>query len=376
MFGPNIVYGAPIEVMRQQLKFVSTGLTGPVMQAHCLKVVEEVQDYFSKLPKEGEFDMFTVFGDLVIHTACRCLLGSHFRKYLSSEIAPLYQDLSDGMNHLTIFAPTLPTAKHRARDAARDKMVKLFQSAIEERRKSGKTEDDYLQVLLDAKYKDGTSPTDPEIHGLLLAALFAGQHTSSITSTWLGAHICSDRKLFDRLAEEQKVVMSKHNNHISLDCLADMELLNSSMKEVLRMYPPLVMLLRKLKVDHKCGDYLLPKDDIVAVCPPVAHQLPEVYKNPTEYNPDRWMGANAEGSAKYSFIAFGGGRHACLGERFGFLQVKTIWGYLVRHFEFELKEGFTIPKVDYDHIVAGPRPPLMVRYKRRAQPIGEDEKLG
>jgi cytochrome P450 len=66
---------------------------------------------------------------------------------------------------------------------------------------------------------------------------------------------------------------------------------------------------------------------------------------------------------------------ACLGERFGFLQVKTIWGYLIRHFEFELAPGFTIPKVDFDNIVAGPRPPLMVRYKRRAEPIGEDEKL-
>ncbi len=64
---------------------------------------------------------------------------------------------------------------------------------------------------------------------------------------------------------------------------------------------------------------------------------------------------------------------ACLGERFGFLQVKTIWGYLIRHFEFELQSP--IPKVDYDHIVAGPRPPLMVKYKRRAEAIGEDEKL-
>src|SRR5690242_8480730 len=102
--------------MRQQLKFVSTGLTGPVIQSHCLKVVEEVQEYFSKLPAAGEFDMFTVFGDLVIHTACRCLLGAHFRKFLSADIAHLYQDLSDGMNHLTVFAPTFPTAKHRARD--------------------------------------------------------------------------------------------------------------------------------------------------------------------------------------------------------------------------------------------------------------------
>jgi sterol 14-demethylase len=88
-----------------------------------------------------------------------------------------------------------------------------------------------------------------------------------------------------------------------------MELLNSSMKEVLRMYPPLVMLMRKLKIDHKYADFLLPKDDIVAVCPPVAHQLKDIYSNPSQFNPDRWMGPNAEGQQKYSFVAFGGGRH-------------------------------------------------------------------
>ena len=34
------------------------------------------------------------------------------------------------------------------------------------------------------KYKDGSVNTDDQIVGLLIALLFAGQHTSSITSTW------------------------------------------------------------------------------------------------------------------------------------------------------------------------------------------------
>ena len=45
----------------------------------------------------------------------------------------------------------------------------------------------YLQVFIDSKYKlayNGRFTTDEEITGMLIAVLFAGQHTSSVTCTW------------------------------------------------------------------------------------------------------------------------------------------------------------------------------------------------
>lgn len=44
-----------------------------------------------------------------------------------------------------------------------------------------------LQVFIDSKYKlayNGRYTTDEEITGMLIAVLFAGQHTSSVTCTW------------------------------------------------------------------------------------------------------------------------------------------------------------------------------------------------
>ena len=43
------------------------------------------------------------------------------------------------------------------------------------------------QVFIDSKYKlayNGRYTTDEEITGMLIAVLFAGQHTSSVTCTW------------------------------------------------------------------------------------------------------------------------------------------------------------------------------------------------
>jgi len=44
-----------------------------------------------------------------------------------------------------------------------------------------------LQVFIDSKYRlayNGRYTTDEEITGMLIAVLFAGQHTSSVTCTW------------------------------------------------------------------------------------------------------------------------------------------------------------------------------------------------
>lgn len=45
----------------------------------------------------------------------------------------------------------------------------------------------FMQVFIDSKYRiayNGRYTTDEEITGMLIAVLFAGQHTSSVTSTW------------------------------------------------------------------------------------------------------------------------------------------------------------------------------------------------
>lgn len=64
-----------------------------------------------------------------------------------------------------------------------------------------------LQAFIDARYKNGKSLTDDEITGMLIAVLFAGQHTSSITSTWTGLYMLAYKSMVMPLAlDEQRKV--------------------------------------------------------------------------------------------------------------------------------------------------------------------------
>jgi sterol 14-demethylase len=46
---------------------------------------------------------------------------------------------------------------------------------------------------MDIEYKDGSRITDDEVTGLLIALLFAGQHTSSITSSWTALYLAKNK---------------------------------------------------------------------------------------------------------------------------------------------------------------------------------------
>jgi sterol 14-demethylase len=52
---------------------------------------------------------------------------------------------------------------------------------------------------------------------------------------------------------------------------------------------------------------------IVAASPTFAHRLPHIFKEPDEYQPDRYLPPREEDKpVKLSYVGFGGGRHACM----------------------------------------------------------------
>lgn len=220
----------------------------------------------------------------------------------------------------------------------------------------------------------GSKVDDYQIVGLLLAALFAGQHTSSITSTWTLLNTLHHPEVYDRvMAENVKYFGTAPNDRsgFQFDALMKMDYLHNVVKEGLRQAPPLIMLMRKTHVDFAVGDVVVPKGHLVFTSPAVSMNLPTsspdcCFPNPEKFDPDRYV--RGEDKAKsFAFNAFGGGRHGCLGEQFGYLQVKTIVSLVLR--QFEITPLSPLPKPNYAAMVVGPCKPTNIRYKRRAVPL-------
>ena len=59
----------------------------------------------------------------------------------------------------------------------------------------------------------------------------------------------------------------------------------------------------------------------------------------------------------YRWFGFGGGSHRCRGEMFAYVQIQTIWSYLLRNFDMKLSAA--LPDADYTAMVVGPKKPYV-----------------
>jgi sterol 14-demethylase len=365
VFGKDIVYDAAPEKMAEQLKMLLPALKDKRMRTYGEAVVFETEQYVRPWGEAGVIDFVEFCRVLTNFTSSRCLMGKEFREGMSEEFAAVYHDLEKGVTPLAYINAHLPIPSFRKRDKARVKMVEMISKIVDTRRRSKTEGEDFLQTLMDSKYADGRSLTDDEITGMLLAGMFAGHHTSSVTTAWTLIELLRNRDSLQRSVEEIDRVFGT-GEPVSHAKLRELTFVENVVKESLRMHPPLFMLVRVAMQDFVYKDYFIPQGTWIVLSPTVAHRMPEVFSDPERFDPDRYAPPREEDKRDFAYIAFGGGRHKCLGNAFAILQIKAIIALLLGQYEFELA-GDPIES-DFQGLVVGPKEPCRMRYRRRAQP--------
>jgi len=294
---------------------------------------------------------------IIISTASRCLLGDEVRDFLSpAEFAKMFQALDKGINPLTLFFPSLtflPGAT--ARDAARTRIFTVFKEIIKARRSNPDVDrDDTLELLINAKYKNGQSIPDDHICGILLGGLFAGEHTSSVTSTWTLLNILQNPDVLKKVMKEQAEVFAE-NQTLTYDKIKKMKFLLCCMKESVRINPPLMLLFRVNKKDKKLDDgKIIPAGNMIFLSPTHTHHMEEIYKDADSFKPERWELEKLEQEKfTYGNLSFGHGRHKCIGENFAQLQVTSILSVLLR--KVKIVPCGKLPSVNDTSLVVGPQ---------------------
>jgi sterol 14-demethylase len=244
-------------------------------------------------------------------------------------------------------------------------MVEMINKVVAARRRDKREGEDFLQTLMDSKYSDGRALSEHEITGLLLAAMFAGHHTSSVTTAWTLLELLQNPESLRRCVEEIDRVFGG-GKPVTHAALRELNFVENAVKEGLRMHPPLFLLVRVAKQDFVYKNYFIAKGSWVLISPTVSHRLPDVFRDPDQFDPDRYAPPREEDKRDFAYIAFGGGRHKCLGNAFAILQIKAILAMLLGQYDFEL--GGDPIDSNFAGLVVSPKEPCRVRYRRRAQP--------
>ena len=210
-----------------------------------------MEDWIAGWGDEGERDIHHEFKELVLRTSTHCLLGAEFRNKLSDEFGALLHDLELAVSPASVLDPYGQDEIFARRDRSRARLSELVTAVIQERRRTGEAHPDMLQVFMEVEYLDGRKLSDDEIVGMVIWIMFAGFHTSSNTATWTAVELARHPAYAAPVAQEIDSIYDGAEG-LSFAALREIPQLERFVLEVLRLHPPLVTLMRRVKSDFPC----------------------------------------------------------------------------------------------------------------------------
>ena len=364
IFGKGVVFDAPPHKKDQQLKMLMPVLRDKPMRGYAQVIVQEVEQMIAGWGDTGEIDLLEFMKELTIYTSSHCLLGDEFRYELNEEFAKIYHDLEKGVNPLAFVFPYLPLPVFRRRDKARARLQELVTGIIAKRALKTEKSEDAFQLLIESKYDDGSHLSAHEITGMLIGTIFAGHHTTAGTAAWTLLELARRPEALVVVLKELDELFGT-DGEVTFQSLREIPALENVIKEVLRLHPPLIFLIRKVMKDFHFKGYTVKAGKYVCASPRVSHRIAEVFPDPEKFDPDRYSEARQEDALPFSWIAFGGGKHKCTGNAFAMLQLKAIFSILLRRYTFELVDEKDHYQDDFTQMVVQPVSPCRVRYIKR-----------
>jgi sterol 14-demethylase len=367
IFGQGVVFDAPPERRREMLH--NQALRDKFMRGHAATIATEVEGMVAGWDDEGEIDLLEWFAELTIYTSSACLIGVRFRGELDGSFARLYHELERGTDPIAYIDPYAPIESFRRRDAARAALVELVQGIMERRAAGpppGDGEQDLLDVLMSIKQEDGSDRFGADIiTGMFISMMFAGHHTTSGTAAWTLIELLRHGDELAAVNDELDELYAD-GSEVSFAALRAIPRLEAAIKEVLRLHPPLILLLRVAMEDLTYGGFHIAAGKMVGASPSICNRLPEDFPDPDAFVPSRYLEGREEDRANpWTWIPFGAGRHRCVGANFAMMQLKAIFSVLLQGWEFEAAQPLDSYRNDHSKMVVQLEQPCRVRYRRR-----------
>ncbi|CAL2043675.1 unnamed protein product [Caenorhabditis brenneri] len=212
--------------------------------------------------------------------------------------------------------------------------------------------DDYVDAFMIKMEKDKKEGIDSSFTLETLAIdlydlWLAGQETTSTTLTWACACLLNYPKVYEKLRKELLEVTGGTRS-IGLNDRPATPYLNATINEIQRIASILnTNLFRILEEDTVIDGQPVSAGAVVATQLAMLHTDEANFKNPTEFNPERFLENN---NLEKTLIPFGIGKRSCLGESLARAELYLITGNIV---------------LDYDLEPAGPMPEV-----KTATPFG------
>ena len=288
-----------------------------------------------KIPVNQKVDIFPICNSLAFKVVAKALFSSDIDTAVINQLKHSTEE-AQKMLVRELRQPFLgwyfkyfgPIKKHLAlTQVSRD----ILDDLVQERKASGNRYDDLLDMLLDARYEDGSAMSKEQLIDEILILFVAGHETTANALTFAF-------QLLANHPEEQEVLretsaFAKANSADLMEYLRANEYAKQVVEETMRLYPPAYFIDRVNLAADSFEDYHFPSDSNLLFSVIEMHKHPEYWETPEKFMPSRFK--DNAGMKHQAYFPFGAGPRMCIGNNFAMYEMMMAVSQVVSNYSIQ-----------------------------------------
>ena len=293
-----------------------------------------IRDELAGLPRHRELDIYPVMSDLAFQVVAQSLFSAgDLRKDMNR-----LQEITESNQQMLIREMRQPYLKWwfnisgriRRHLSMSGEARQLLDRLIEDRLESGSRQGDLLEMLLEARYEDGSPMPRRQLIEELIILFTAGHETTanalSFACYLLAKHPGVQEKTFQSVRD-----LDFETGDI-LHILKQLGYVQQCLEEAMRLYPPVYVIDRvSLETDELQGR-TYPAGSTWLMSLYELHRHPKLWEAPDAFMPERFAQDRKKAYSGYYF-PFGAGPRMCIGNNFAMYEMQLVIGWLIKHYE-------------------------------------------
>lgn len=284
---------------------------------------------------DKEFDIFQEMTALTLRIICRLFFSVDAENEavrIGDAVSEISAIMVKDMSSPFLLPDWLPLPeKARFRECVHV-LDDFITNIIKERKATGENKGDLLSMLLMAvdTESDGTGMTERQARDEAMTLFLAGHDSTAAALAWTWHLLARHQDVQTKVADEIATVFGTAQP--GPDGARKLVFTAATIKEALRLYPPVWLIPRQAAEDTEIGGYKIPQGSFVYAWTYALHRSSSYWEKPEEFRPERFLPEHEHSVVPHSYIPFGEGPRGCIGNHFAMLESILIVAVLLQRY--------------------------------------------
>ncbi|KAK9819187.1 hypothetical protein WJX74_000396 [Apatococcus lobatus] len=334
LLGPGALTNRQGDAHKASRRILTKGFSREETMAYLPGVVKLAASFLSRWSSQESVPLLGEMKRYTFDISCFLIMGFDVEEEERWKLREDFSALQYGML-ATPFNRSNPLAAAgldaRARLLERiQPQLSLFSHGSNEGRKASAKMTPMQRLNAVAKAEGEEMPVE-ELLDHSLNLLTASTETTAFSMCNMMVELESKSHIVQKLADEQKTLMSRHGPDITEAMLEDMLYGEAVAREVLRVHSPIPFVFRRALVDLEVGGYTIPKGWTLHLALHQQQLDSKVAPDQPGFYPEQWLDSTGHLiETPRSFMPFGGGPRLCLGWMLAKMEMKVMIALFVR----------------------------------------------